>query len=87
MALLGVALSKEMRGRGIGEELMRRSIALAHKRFKGLERVELTTFSYNKRAQALYKKLGFIKVGRMPRALKEGRRYFDEFFMILDLPK
>ncbi len=84
-ALLGIALSKEIRGKGVGEALMRNCIALARKRFKGLKLVMLATFSYNRRAQALYRKIGFRHVARLPRTVREGNRYFDEFLMVLEL--
>jgi putative acetyltransferase len=82
-AVLGVALRKEIRGKGVGEALMRRTIELATQRFKGVEQIDLQTFSYNKRAQRLYAKLGFVKIGRVPRAVKEGKDYFAEYLMVL----
>lgn len=86
-AMIGIALAKEARGKGIGEALMRATIELTKKRMKGVESIDLFTFGYNKRAQKLYKKLGFVTVGRIPRAVKEGDRYFDELIMALDLRK
>lgn len=85
-ANLGVAVRRESRGKGIGEALMRRTIELAARRVKGLESVELATFGYNAKAIALYRKLGFEEVARIPRAVKEGRDYFDEVIMRLELP-
>jgi len=84
-AMIGIALAKEARGKGIGEALMRATIELTKKRMRGVESIDLFTFGYNKRAQKLYKKLGFVTVGRIPRAVKEGNRYFDELTMVLDL--
>ncbi len=84
-AMIGIALSKEARGKGIGEALMGATIELTRKRMKGVESIDLFAFDYNKRAQKLYKKLGFVEVGRIPRAVKEGDRYFDELTMVLDL--
>lgn len=84
-AMIGIALSKEARGKGIGEALMKATIALTRKRMKGIESIDLFAFDYNKRAQKLYRKLGFVEVGRIPRAVKEGDRYFDELTMVLDL--
>lgn len=81
-AAMGIAVSKEMRGKGIGEELMKRTIDLARKRLRGLEMIELSVLAYNKKASGLYKKLGFMRVGRMPDSVKEGREYFDEFVMV-----
>jgi RimJ/RimL family protein N-acetyltransferase len=82
---LGIAITKDMRRKGLGEELVRRTILLAGKRMKGIETVELTTFSYNARAHKLYYKLGFKQISIIPRAVKEVGKYFDEFHMWLDL--
>ncbi len=84
-AQLGIAINECARGRGIGEIMMRTTIALARKRMPGLELIDLVTYSYNSRALALYKKLGFEQVGRLPHAVKEDCRYYDDIFMILHL--
>jgi RimJ/RimL family protein N-acetyltransferase len=82
MADAGIALSKDVRGRGIGEALMRETIELARKRMRGLEMIQLKAFGYNERALELYKKLGFVVVGRVPRANKEGKDYYDDVLMV-----
>ena len=81
---IGVALNLEIRGKGVGEALMRRTMELGIRRFRGLETVELSAFAYNDRALALYKKLGFEECARIPRSAREGRMYFDEVLMRLD---
>ena len=86
-ATLGVALHKDIRGKGVGEALMRRTMELGIRRFRGLETIELSSFSYNARAQSLYKKLGFEEFARIPRSAKEGSDYFDEVMMRLELPR
>jgi GNAT superfamily N-acetyltransferase len=48
----------ERRGRGIGSALLRHVIASA--RTEGLTRITLLTDRGNKRAQALYRKVGFV---------------------------
>ncbi len=82
MADAGIALSKDVRDRGIGEALMKETIELAKKRMRGLEMIQLKAFSYNERALGLYKKLGFAVVGRIPRANKEGKDYYDDVLMV-----
>lgn len=82
MADAGVALSMDIRGKGIGEALLRETIELARKRMRGLEMIQLRAFDYNERALKLYKKLGFVVVGRVPRANKEGNDYFDDVLMV-----
>jgi len=84
-AVFGIALNKEVRGRGIGEALIRKTIALAKQRMRGLEAIDLAVIDYNKRAKGLYSKVGFVKVARMPRAIKEERQYFDEDWMVMRL--
>lgn len=85
-AVLGVALQRDIRGKGVGEALMRRTMELGVKRFRGLETIELSSFAYNERAQSLYRKLGFKEFGRVPRSSKEDGEYFDEVMMRLELP-
>ncbi len=85
VAEFGIALSRDVRGKGIGEALMTRTIELARQRMQGLEMLYLKAFEYNDRALALYKNLGFIEVGRIPRANKEGAEYFDDVLMIKQL--
>jgi RimJ/RimL family protein N-acetyltransferase len=84
-ATIGIALVKEARGKGIGEAAMRATIDLVRKRMKGVEFIDLSTFGYNRRAQGLYTRLGFVKVGEIPDAVREGNRYFSEHLMALDL--
>ncbi len=78
---LGVVLSEDLRGKGVGEALMRRTIELAEKRLKGIEFIDLTVLDYNLRAKNLYTKLGFVEIGRIPRGIKEGSLYYDELIM------
>lgn len=80
-AYLGIALSKDIRNKGIGFVVAKETINLAKKRMKGLEILETSVFGYNKRAQHFYKKLGFKRVATMPKSAKEGKRYTDEHFM------
>lgn len=82
---MGIALSREIQGRGVGEALIKKTIALAKQRMHGLEVVDLQVIDYNGRAKGLYKKLGFVKVARMPDAIKEDHEYFDEDWMALRL--
>lgn len=84
-AMFGIALSKETRGKGVGEALMKKTLALARARFKGLEFVDLSAMCYNARALSLYKKMGFVEIGRIPDSMKEGEEYVDETLMTLSL--
>lgn len=86
-AVLGVALHRGIRGKGVGEALMRRTMEMGIRRFRGIEAIELSSFAYNERAQSLYRKLGFKEYGRVPRSAREGDDYFDEVMMRLELPR
>jgi RimJ/RimL family protein N-acetyltransferase len=86
-ATLGIIIAKDLRGKGVGEALMRRTIELAARRLKGMEYVDLTVLDYNRRAKRLYSKLGFTVLARIPRGIKEGSRYCDEILMTRPLKR
>lgn len=79
-ATLGISVRKGFRGRGIGEALARRAMALAKKRM-GTTLLTLTCFANNRVARNLYRKLGFRKCGRYPGAFYFKGRYVDEIMM------
>lgn len=54
---LGMGVSKDFRGKGIGEALMRKALQLA--REKKMEIVTLSVFSSNRAAIKMYEKIGF----------------------------
>lgn len=82
VAELGIGLSKDVRGKGIGSLLINRALELATIRMRGLEIIQLKAFSYNQRAQDFYKKHGFVEVARVPDINKEGTEYFDDVYMV-----
>lgn len=55
-----VVVDAAMRGRGVGEALSRRAIALAHA--KGARSVTLTSRPEREAANRLYQRLGFVRV-------------------------
>lgn len=59
--ILGMGLLAPFRGQGLGERLLQACIAQASR--AGLSKIELTVFSANARAIALYRKNGFTEVG------------------------
>lgn len=65
---------------GVGERLMR---ALLDTGAAGLEAVMLSVSVGNAPARRLYEKLGFVRYGTEPRALKVDGRYVDEDLMAL----
>jgi RimJ/RimL family protein N-acetyltransferase len=77
---LGILVSEEMRGQGVGSALLERSIADARAKFEVLF---LSVFSNNVRARRLYERFGFSVCGHLPRVVKRGGEYFDEERMVL----
>jgi RimJ/RimL family protein N-acetyltransferase len=79
---LGILVDRRMRGKGVGEALLRAALEEARGVF---EQVRLAVFADNERAKRLYLRFGFVPCGRIPRAIKRGSQYVDEELMILDL--
>jgi ribosomal protein S18 acetylase RimI-like enzyme len=80
VGVLGMGLLPAFRGRGLGRRLIDLSLAAARRRF---EQVELAVYATNLRAQALYRNVGFVERGRLPRGRKAGDRYDDVILMSL----
>jgi ribosomal protein S18 acetylase RimI-like enzyme len=59
---IGMLVSRDWRGRGVGAALMRAAIGLA--RQQGLHKLCLEAFAHNTAAIALYRKCGFVEEGR-----------------------
>jgi L-phenylalanine/L-methionine N-acetyltransferase len=77
---IGMAVHDDFQGQGVGTVLMEVMIELAE-RWMGLTRIELTVFTDNAPAIALYKKFGFEIEGMAPRyALRDGE-YADAYYM------
>lgn len=62
VASLGMAVRDDWAGRGVGSDLMAAALDLADN-WLGLTRLELTVWSDNEAAQALYRKFGFVQEG------------------------
>lgn len=83
-ASIGIALTKEFWGLGIGTAMFAEMIRLA--KDWGIEQLELEVFSDNHRAVALYEKMGFRIAAEHPKAIR--RRdggYISEHLMIKEL--
>lgn len=81
VGMLGIGLLPAFRGRGIGAQLMRATIARAWAR--GLTRIELAVRADNPNAKALYERLGFRTEGLMRHAMRVDGRYVDSHAMAL----
>src|SRR5947209_3679077 len=59
--IAGIAVAAEMRGRGIGSELLR----FAERRFAARTHIFLLVSSFNQKAQQLYLRQGYERVGEL----------------------
>lgn len=76
---LGMGILKSHRGQGLGTQLLQ--AALGHAKKIGLEKVELSVYSENFAAIALYKKVGFQQMGFVKNYRKLEGRYFNAIEM------
>jgi len=79
VGVLGMGIIAEFRKKGIGTELIKRTISYA--RLRGIERIELEVYADNLIAQELYKKIGFEKEGVKRKAKKINDKYEDVIIM------
>ena len=80
--LIGIAILKAYRGRGLGEKLIRAIIKLAKKKLKP-KNIYLSAFAENKVALNLYKKVGFKEFARFQKWMKHNGKYYDSVYMLL----
>jgi L-amino acid N-acyltransferase YncA len=72
---LGIAILKNSRSAGLGTALMESLLQLAKQ--IGLKIVILDMFATNKPARRLYEKVGFVEVGKIPKAIHRDGNYID----------
>lgn len=77
----GITLAPEARGQGIGKLLMSLIISEAQKKLPGLKIITLECFANNEIALNLYRSLGFIEYGRLPKGLNYRGSLVDEVMM------
>jgi len=84
VASYGIFIHKNYRNLGLGTTLTKTLIEIAKKR--GLEILQLSVYSTNKRAAHVYQKCGFKQAGRLKNGIKflDGT-YADEIIMELPL--
>ena len=83
--IVGMMVEPAARGRGIGRALLDACIARARER--GLLMLTLSVTSDNAAAVELYASMGFVRYGRLERAVRVGTRFHDKDLMLLDLDK
>ncbi len=76
-------VSPNARGKGLGRRLVVAALQRAAA-WDGVLQVTLAVTACNKPAVSLYRSVGFIEVGCMPRALHHEGEYFDELNMVCD---
>jgi ribosomal protein S18 acetylase RimI-like enzyme len=77
---IGMAVTREWRGRGVGSALLTAAIEWARER--GLHKLSLSVFAHNAAAIALYRKFGFVEEGRR---VKQYRRASGELWDAIDM--
>jgi RimJ/RimL family protein N-acetyltransferase len=82
--VLGIAIIDGYRGVGLGEQMIRAALNQATK--IGIWLVELEVFANNERARQLYSKIGFKKVGTVPKKIQRNGKLIDEVVMYIHLP-
>jgi len=83
IGVLGIAILKNARSVGLGTALMESLIQLAKQ--MNLKVVILDTFATNNIAQRLYKKLGFVEVGKIPKGIHRDGSYIDMLRFAIEL--
>jgi ribosomal protein S18 acetylase RimI-like enzyme len=66
--IASIAVAEGARGKGIGAQLL----AFAERQAAGRRFIFLSVSSFNHRAQALYYRLGYLRVGEIPNFIIEG---------------
>ncbi|GLX69358.1 GNAT family N-acetyltransferase [Paenibacillus glycanilyticus] len=80
--LYAMYVAPEMRGQGIGKQLVTELIRKASL-LPGLEQIQLSVITDNPSARALYASCGFQVYGVERNAMKAGEQYWDEEKMVL----
>ena len=85
IGVFGISLAKEFRGEGIGTLLMEKLIGEAKQHLKGLKIITLEMFGNNKIAEKLYRKMGFIKYGNLPKGIIYRGTPVDHIYMFKEV--
>jgi ribosomal protein S18 acetylase RimI-like enzyme len=78
----GIAIRQGYRGIGLGSYIMAEVLKLARKQLPGLKVFWLDVYENNKPAIALYKKMGFKIVGKIPKQIQHKGKLIGEYIMI-----
>lgn len=81
IGVFGITIKKEWRGKGVGQELMKKTLFEATQKIKGLKIIELGVFANNPIAKKMYEKMGFVEYGRLPKGIKHRGEFVDHLYM------
>lgn len=81
--VLGISVSKDFRGIGLGKKLMELTIEEAKKELPDLRIISLGVFGNNDLAYGMYKQFGFTEYGRLPEGSRHKDQYVDHVYMYL----
>lgn len=79
--VLGISVSDEYRGEGIGKKLMELTLEEAKNNIPHLKIITLGVFGSNNLAVDMYKKFGFKEYGRLPKGVFRRGEYDDHVYM------
>jgi len=80
VATFGISVAADMQGRGVGRRLMSEMVNLCDNWLR-IERIELTVFTDNPAAVALYKSFGFEIEGTGKKFALRNGEYVDAYYM------
>jgi RimJ/RimL family protein N-acetyltransferase len=70
-------------GQRIGFDLLRKTVEKALENSE-IEQIVLSLVADNQAANKLYEKVGFVEYGRLQNYFKQGERYWNQRFMVLE---
>lgn len=83
VGIFGITIARQWRGKGLGESLTKMALNLAKE--LGMTTVILDAFAKNTPAINLYKKLGFVEYGMLPRGFMYKGELEDKILMFREL--
>jgi RimJ/RimL family protein N-acetyltransferase len=83
VGVLGIAMLKNARGLGLGKMLIGSLLQLSKQ--AGLKIIILDVFETNKVARRLYERVGFVEVGKIPKAINQHGKYIDLIRFALEI--
>jgi RimJ/RimL family protein N-acetyltransferase len=79
--VLGISVSADYRGEGVGKLLMELVMAEAEKNIADLRIITLGVFANNDLAKGMYEKFGFVQYGTLPKGVVHKGEFIDHIFM------